>query len=134
MSTGYGPSLADQGYSQSDIADLDKERAEQSRRNCTRTGWALPEGMENDYRAREHLFNGGGMSACGRWPTPRNANFEASPITGNGCSECVRHDPRERLVSRLMAPLVSLAMKPAATPHPHDRSVTAPSSTTEPAR
>lgn len=89
---GYGPSLADQGYSMADVDDLYIEQAEQCWRNETRTGWALPQGRENDFRVSFHIWSGGGKSACGRWDAPTNSTFEAAPVNGQQCATCERHE------------------------------------------
>jgi hypothetical protein len=88
---GYGPSLADQGYSASDVDDLCTERAEQWWRNQTQTGWALPQGRENDFRVSFHIWSGGGKSACGKWAAPLTS-FEATPVQGQQCATCERHE------------------------------------------
>lgn len=90
--SGYGPSLADQGYSASDLEDLEIERAEQWWRNETQTGWALPAGRENDFRVLFHPWSRGGKSACGKWEAPHNFVYDAFPVQGQQCAVCERHE------------------------------------------
>ena len=90
---GYGPSLADQGYSASDLEDLERDKAEAWWRNQNQTGWALPAGKAYDYRVSFHLWSNGGTSACGKWEAPVGG-FEAFPVSGQQCSVCERHEAK----------------------------------------
>lgn len=86
--SGYGPSLQDLGYGPRDLEESHLDAAEQTWRNHSRTGWALPQGLEDDMRASFHIFSQGGRSACGKWEAPFNASFEATPINGQMCVRC----------------------------------------------
>ena len=88
--SGYGPSLADEGWGPGDADEVERERAEARERNETRTGWAYPPGMEEDQRARLHYFDHGSKSLCGKWDAPEGVTFDEAPYF-NGCAACRRH-------------------------------------------
>lgn len=85
---GYGPTLADQGYSIGDVRDAEQEAFENRQRQIDRTGWAFPMGLECDLRTREHYFFKGGRSACGKWSAPVGYQFSATPLNGHQCMKC----------------------------------------------
>ena len=87
---GYGPSLQDLGIGPDDLYEAQLDVAESCWRLHTRTGWALPQGLEDDMRASFHLFAQGERSACGKWFAPLSGYYEASPINGQMCTRCAR--------------------------------------------